>query len=61
MKVLRSTKKKKPKRELKKVVKSGLGIFDKLIDKLPVELHLPGGYNFCGPGIFLQYHIENCQ
>lgn len=41
----------KSKRKLRKVVKKGLGFVDKLIDKLPVELHLPR-YNYCGPGLF---------
>lgn len=59
MKVLKSTKKKKTfKRRLRKVAKQGLGIFDKLIDKLPVELHLPGGYNYCGPGIFYKITLK---
>jgi hypothetical protein len=30
-------------------LKKGSAIVNKLIDKLPIELHLPG-YNFCGPG-----------
>lgn len=29
--------------------KSGRGILNKLIDKLPIELHFPK-YQFCGPG-----------
>ena len=28
----------------------GGGLVNTLINKLPVELHLPGGYRFCGPG-----------
>ena len=28
----------------------GRGIVNRLIDSLPIELHLPGGYQFCGPG-----------
>lgn len=31
------------------IVHEGGGVLNKLIDKLPVELHLPG-YQFCGPG-----------
>lgn len=48
MKVL---KKKKVKKTLRNSVKRGLGLVDKLIDKLPFELHLPS-YNYCGPGMF---------
>lgn len=29
---------------------SGRGILNKIIDKLPFEIHLPGGYQWCGPG-----------
>lgn len=29
--------------------KSGYGLLDRIIDKIPVELHLPS-YQFCGPG-----------
>lgn len=31
----------------------GKGLLNKLIDKLPIELHIPG-YNFCGPGTDLK-------
>lgn len=40
---------KKVKKITPKTVKRGAGVVDKLIDKLPFELHLPT-YNFCGPG-----------
>ena len=33
------------------------GFLNKLIDKLPVELHLPGGYEFCGPGTRLKKRL----
>lgn len=26
------------------------GVLNKAIDLLPIELHLPGGYRYCGPG-----------
>lgn len=52
MKVLKN--KKKVKKAVRKSVKRGSGLVNKLIDKLPVELHLPG-YNYCGPGMF--FHI----
>lgn len=29
---------------------SGGGLLNKVIDKLPFEIHLPGGYQWCGPG-----------
>ena len=36
---------------------SGSGnIVNRLIDKLPVELHLPG-YNYCGPGTRLERRL----
>ena len=35
----------------------GRGIVNRLIDSLPIELHLPGGYQFCGPGT----HFEERQ
>lgn len=28
----------------------GRGLINSLINKLPVELHIPGGYQWCGPG-----------
>lgn len=40
----------------KKHVK-GRGLVNKLIDSLPVELHLPG-YQFCGPGTKLRNRLE---
>lgn len=33
----------------RKKKKSGYGLVNKLINKLPFELHIPG-YNYCGPG-----------
>lgn len=43
--------KKRVKKSVRKSAKRGLGLVNKLIDKLPVELHLPG-YNYCGPGMY---------
>jgi hypothetical protein len=37
--------------------KTGRGIVNSLINKLPIELHLPG-YQFCGPGTRLQQRIN---
>lgn len=35
----------------------GSGIVNGLIDSLPFELHLPGGYQYCGPGTrFVERH-----
>lgn len=48
--------KKKVKKVIRKSVKRGLGLVDKLIDKLPVELHLPS-YNYCGPGTKLSERL----
>lgn len=36
--------------------RSGGGIINKLIDKLPIELHIPG-YQFCGPGTKLDKRL----
>lgn len=33
----------------KRCTKSGRGLINNLIDKLPIELHIPG-YQYCGPG-----------
>lgn len=41
----------KKNKKVRKSVKRGSGFVDKLIDKLPFELHLPN-YNYCGPGMF---------
>lgn len=35
----------------------GRGVFNSLLDKLPVELHLTPSYNFCGPGTKLQKRL----
>lgn len=37
--------------------KRGQGLLNKLIDKLPLELHLPT-YRFCGPGTKLQQRLH---
>lgn len=37
--------------------KTGRGLLNTLINKLPFELHLPGGYQYCGPGTRLQKRI----
>lgn len=37
--------------------KVGHGFLDKLIDKLPIELHLPN-YRFCGPVSFYNEKIK---
>lgn len=36
---------------------SGTGFLDKLIDKIPIELHLPS-YQYCGPGTNLKKRME---
>lgn len=41
----------------KKKCKSGAGIIDRLIDKIPFELHLPN-YQYCGPGTKLKKRME---
>lgn len=49
--------KKTCKRSKKKCEKSGAGFIDKLIDKIPIEIHLPK-YQFCGPGTKLKKRME---
>lgn len=39
------------------IVYRGSGIVDTLINKLPVELHIPG-YNYCGPGTKLEKRLK---
>lgn len=38
-------------------VHRGEGLFNFLLNKLPVELHIPGGYNYCGPGTHLEKRL----
>lgn len=38
-------------------VKRGTGVLNKLIDLLPFEAHIPGGYRYCGPGTKLQTRL----
>lgn len=38
--------------------KHGKGIINSVIDKLPIELHLPGGYQYCGPGTKLEKRVK---
>lgn len=38
----------------------GAGVLNTLINKLPVELHVPG-YRFCGPGTRLQHRLAQGQ
>lgn len=37
--------------------KKGRGLINTLINKLPIELHLPG-YNYCGPGTKLKLRLQ---
>lgn len=34
------------------------GVVNKAIDLLPVELHIPGGYQYCGPGTNLDKRLR---
>ena len=38
-------------------LRRGKGILNKLIDLLPVEAHIPGGYRYCGPGTKLEKRL----
>lgn len=35
----------------------GCGLLNTALNKLPIELHLPGGYRFCGPGTRLKERL----
>lgn len=39
-------------------IKRGRGLLNKVIDLLPVELHIPGGYRYCGPGTRLTERLS---
>lgn len=54
MKVKKKRIKKKERGHKKKY---GAGIIDKIIDKLPFELHVPS-YQYCGPGTNLEKRLE---
>lgn len=41
----------------KKLKKLGKGIIDRVIDKLPFEVHVPG-YQYCGPGTHLKKRLN---
>lgn len=41
----------------KKTYRKGGSLLDKAIDKLPIELHIPG-YHFCGPGTKLTQRLK---
>lgn len=38
--------------------RQGRGFLNSLINKLPIELHLPGGYQYCGPGTHLHTRLR---
>jgi hypothetical protein len=54
-----AVKKRKRNSQVKTVKKrySGRGILNSVINKLPVELHIPG-YNYCGPGTKLSKRLS---
>jgi hypothetical protein len=39
----------------------GEGLVNEIINRLPIELHLPGGYQFCGPGTKLSERLQRGQ
>lgn len=47
----------KEKKHRKNKSKRGIGIIDRIIDKIPFELHLPK-YQYCGPGTKLKKRME---
>lgn len=40
-----------------KAIYLGKGILNTLISHLPMELHIPGGYRYCGPGTKLKERL----
>lgn len=54
--MVKQSAKNKKKSKADKVRKQGFGFFDKIIDKIPVELHLPS-YQYCGPGTKLKERL----
>ena len=36
----------------------GKGVINNMINKLPFEMHMPGGYNFLGPGSRLDLRLD---
>lgn len=36
----------------------GAGVINSIINKLPFEAHIPGGYRYCGPGTFLEERLR---
>lgn len=42
--------------QTKRVRKYGKGLIDRIIDKIPFELHVPG-YQYCGPGTHLKKRL----
>src|ERR1044071_4727306 len=58
-KKIKSKKNKTNKKSLKRrgVKKSGKGLIDRVIDKLPFEVHVPG-YQYCGPGTHLKKRLN---
>ncbi|KAJ8911494.1 hypothetical protein NQ315_010866 [Exocentrus adspersus] len=45
----------------RQVKSGGTGIINTLINKLPFELHIPGGYQFCGPGTKVEKRVAAGQ
>ncbi|KAJ8912769.1 hypothetical protein NQ315_016727 [Exocentrus adspersus] len=45
----------------RQVKRGGSGIINTLINKLPFELHIPGGYQFCGPGTKVEKRVAAGQ
>ena len=46
----------RPTTKKKKSTKTGSGLVNRIINRLPIELHIPG-YQFCGPGTRLQKRL----
>lgn len=59
MAVKKTVQNKKPKQKISKKKRkiSGKGLLNSVINKLPVELHLPG-YQYCGPGTKLDKRLK---
>lgn len=49
--------KKENKKKKTRTMKTGKGLLNKLIDKIPFEMHMPGGFQYCGPGTKLKERL----
>lgn len=54
---MKSKREVKNRRKIKSKSKRGKGFIDKIVDILPIEMHIPG-YQYCGPGTNLEKRLK---